>query len=52
MIENESFDYKNKKLSLGLSAGVATLVADDTVESALARADEAMYARKRARKEF
>jgi len=52
MIENESFDYKNKKLSLGLSAGVATLVADDTVESALARADEAMYARKRVRKEF
>lgn len=50
MIETESFDYRNRKLSLGLSAGVAVLSADDTVESALARADAAMYARKRARK--
>ncbi len=52
MIGSESFDYKKKKLSLGLSAGVVVLKPDDTVESALARADAAMYARKRARKEF
>jgi len=51
MIGSESFDYKKKKLSLGLSAGVVVLKPDDTVESALARADAAMYARKRARKE-
>ncbi|HEX5777390.1 MAG TPA: GGDEF domain-containing protein [Xanthobacteraceae bacterium] len=51
MIENESFDYKNMKLSIGLSAGVAILAADDTVASALARADAAMYARKRSRKD-
>jgi diguanylate cyclase (GGDEF)-like protein len=51
LIENEPFDYRNKKLSLGLSAGVAVLAADDTVESALARADAEMYVRKRSRKE-
>jgi diguanylate cyclase (GGDEF)-like protein len=50
MIENEPFEYKHKKLSLGLSAGVATLAADDTVESALARADAEMYLRKRSRR--
>jgi diguanylate cyclase (GGDEF)-like protein len=51
MIETESFDYKNKKLSFGLSAGVVVLSPDDTVETALARADAAMYVRKRERKE-
>jgi diguanylate cyclase (GGDEF)-like protein len=51
MIENEPFEYKNKRLSLGLSAGVATLAADDTVESALARADAEMYLRKRNRRD-
>lgn len=50
MIEAESFAYKNKTFALGLSAGVAVLAPDDTVESALARADAAMYARKRERK--
>ncbi len=51
MIDGETFEYKKKTLRLGLSAGVAMLSSDDTVESALARADAAMYARKRERKE-
>ena len=51
MIEAEVFAYKNKKLSLGISTGIAMLAAEDTVESAVARADAAMYARKRERKE-
>lgn len=50
MIEDETFEYEKKTLTLGLSAGVAMLSSDDTVESALARADAAMYARKRERK--
>jgi diguanylate cyclase (GGDEF)-like protein len=49
-IAGESFEHKGKRMSLGLSAGVAILGVDDTVETALARADQAMYARKRARK--
>ncbi len=50
MIESESFLFGKKNMKLGLSAGMTMLSADDTVESALARADEAMYARKKARK--
>jgi diguanylate cyclase (GGDEF)-like protein len=51
MIEAEAFDYKGKILSIGLSAGVATLAAEDTVESALGRADAEMYLRKRRRRD-
>jgi diguanylate cyclase (GGDEF)-like protein len=50
LIDSEPFEHKGKRLALGLSAGVAMLGADETVEAALARADEAMYARKRARR--
>jgi diguanylate cyclase (GGDEF)-like protein len=49
-IESEEFLFKGKKLSAALSAGATMLAADDTVESSLARADAAMYARKRERK--
>jgi diguanylate cyclase (GGDEF)-like protein len=51
MIEGEEFLFKDKKLAAALSAGATLLTADDTVESSLARADAAMYARKRERKE-
>jgi diguanylate cyclase (GGDEF)-like protein len=51
MIEGEEFLFKGKKLATALSAGATMLAADDTVESSLARADAAMYARKRKRKE-
>jgi diguanylate cyclase (GGDEF)-like protein len=50
IVDGENFAYKKKALRLGLSAGATMLSASDTVESALARADQAMYARKRARK--
>jgi diguanylate cyclase (GGDEF)-like protein len=50
MIEGENFLFKGKKLAAALSAGATMLAADDTVESSLARADAAMYARKRERK--
>ena len=50
MIDGEDFLFKGKMLAAGLSAGATMLAADDTVESALARADAAMYARKRERK--
>jgi diguanylate cyclase (GGDEF)-like protein len=49
-IEGEIFEFKGKPLVVGLSAGAVMLQSDDTVESALARADAAMYARKRERK--
>jgi diguanylate cyclase (GGDEF)-like protein len=50
LIAGEAFEYRKKKISLGLSAGAVMLAPGDTVGTALARADEAMYARKRARK--
>ncbi len=50
LIGGESFEHKGKRMRLGLSAGVAMLGPEDTVETALARADAAMYARKRTRK--
>jgi diguanylate cyclase (GGDEF)-like protein len=50
MTDGEVFLFKGKKLAAGLSAGATMLAADDTVESGLARADAAMYARKRERK--
>jgi diguanylate cyclase (GGDEF)-like protein len=43
------FERSGKRFRLGLSAGFTMLAAEDTVETALARADAAMYARKRAR---
>jgi diguanylate cyclase (GGDEF)-like protein len=50
LIDGETFEYAGKQLAVGLSAGVAMLNAKETVEAALARADAAMYARKRERK--
>jgi diguanylate cyclase (GGDEF)-like protein len=50
LIEGETFEYAGKRLAVGLSAGVAMLDANETVDIALARADRAMYARKRDRK--
>ena len=50
MIETEAFAWQGKTFALGLSAGAVMLSADDTVERALARADAAMYARKRERR--
>jgi diguanylate cyclase (GGDEF)-like protein len=50
MIDQETFEQAGKRLALGLSAGVTMLSNEDTVEAAVARADQAMYARKRERK--
>jgi diguanylate cyclase (GGDEF)-like protein len=50
MIDRETFEQAGKRLALGLSAGVTMLSSEDTVEAAVARADQAMYARKRERK--
>ena len=50
MIDGGDFLFRGKTLATGLSAGATMLAADDTVESALTRADAAMYARKRERK--
>jgi diguanylate cyclase (GGDEF)-like protein len=49
LIDQERFDYAGEPLDVGLSAGVTLLLAQDTVEGAIARADQAMYARKRER---
>jgi diguanylate cyclase (GGDEF)-like protein len=50
MIEGEDFVFGRKNLKVGLSCGMTMLGSEDTVETALARADAAMYARKKARK--
>jgi diguanylate cyclase (GGDEF)-like protein len=50
MIEAEDFLFGRKNLKVGLSSGMTMLGSEDTVETALARADAAMYARKKARK--
>ena len=49
MIDQEAFERAGGRYALGLSAGVAMLSPDDTVEAAVARADQAMYLRKRDR---
>jgi diguanylate cyclase (GGDEF)-like protein len=50
MIDGERFEQGGKRYAVALSAGVTALSKDDTVEAAIARADRAMYARKRERK--
>ncbi len=50
MISDSDFSQKGKRYVLGLSAGLTMVKDCDTSETALARADEAMYARKRERK--
>jgi diguanylate cyclase (GGDEF)-like protein len=43
------FERNGKRFKLGLSAGFTMLTSEDTAEIVLARADRAMYARKRTR---
>jgi diguanylate cyclase (GGDEF)-like protein len=50
LISESPFEQKGKRYVLGLSAGFTMLIDGDTSEAVLARADEAMYARKRERK--
>lgn len=51
MIAGEIFERAGARITLGLSAGVTMIEGEDTVETAVARADSAMYARKRERRE-
>jgi diguanylate cyclase (GGDEF)-like protein len=51
LIAASPFEKGGKRFKLGLSAGFTMLAAGDTVEAVLARADQAMYARKRERRE-
>jgi diguanylate cyclase (GGDEF)-like protein len=50
LIAGSRFEQNGRRFKLGLSAGFTMLAAGDTVEVTLARADMAMYARKRARR--
>jgi diguanylate cyclase (GGDEF)-like protein len=50
MIAASPFEHSGKRFKLGLSAGFTMLVPGDTAAAALARADAAMYARKRERR--
>ena len=45
-IANASFNYKDQSISISLSIGVTEFKKGDDVESAFARADEALYAAK------
>jgi diguanylate cyclase (GGDEF)-like protein len=51
LIADSDFAQGGKQYALGLSAGFTMLQDSDTPEAALARADAAMYARKRERKQ-
>lgn len=51
MISDSPFEQKGKRYALGLSAGLTMLTPEDTSEAAIARADAAMYVRKKERKE-
>ena len=50
LIATSPFERNGKRFRLGISAGFTMLAAGDTIETALARADRAMYARKRERR--
>jgi diguanylate cyclase (GGDEF)-like protein len=50
LIADSKFEQNGKRFKLGLSAGFTMLAPDDTAAAVLARADAAMYARKRARR--
>lgn len=50
LIASSAFELNGRHFKLGLSAGVTMLASGDTVEAVLARADKAMYARKRERR--
>jgi diguanylate cyclase (GGDEF)-like protein len=48
--ENAEFEISGTALDVGLSAGATMLSGDDELETALKRADAAMYARKKAKR--
>jgi diguanylate cyclase (GGDEF)-like protein len=50
LIAASPFEHSGKRFKLGLSAGFTMLAPGDTAAAALARADAAMYARKRERR--
>lgn len=50
LVEQMVFEVEGEKLAIGVSIGGVMLSGDDTLASALERADTAMYARKRERK--
>ena len=50
LIADSDFSQNGRRYALGLSAGFTMLADSDTSEAVLARADQAMYARKRERK--
>jgi diguanylate cyclase (GGDEF)-like protein len=50
LISGSDFSQGGRRYAVGLSAGFTMLSDSDTPEAALARADQAMYARKRERK--
>jgi diguanylate cyclase (GGDEF)-like protein len=50
LIADSDFTQGGERYALGLSAGFTMLEDSDTPEAVLARADKAMYARKRERK--
>jgi diguanylate cyclase (GGDEF)-like protein len=50
-IDRLTFVFRGRSIAAGASAGVTALVAEDNALSALERADLAMYARKKARRE-
>lgn len=50
LIAESPFEQKGKCYALGLSAGLTMLIDGDTSAAVIARADEAMYARKRERR--
>ena len=50
LVSNASFEVQGAKLDVGVSIGGVMLAAEDTLSSALQRADAAMYARKKERK--
>lgn len=50
LVENASFEVQGGKLDVGVSIGGVMLSPDETLSAALARADAAMYARKKERK--
>lgn len=52
LIAESSFEQNGRRYAVGLSAGVTMLTAEDIGDAALARADQAMYARKRERRQI
>lgn len=50
LVESASFEFGSNKLDVSVSVGGVMLAQDDTLATALQRADAAMYARKKERK--